>query len=242
MARIRTLKPEFFRSRSLAQCSVPARVTFQGLWCEADDHGRGVADARVLKGAIWPLDDDIEWKDVEKHLGELADTDHIRLYEVRSDRYYEVRHWSEHQSAAYRRGNAVHPEPPSENACKEVQAALPDVLELGTGNWEGKGSPPYETDFIGWYENYPRKEHRSKALDAYRARRREGVSAADLVLARDNYIKAKRGTEGTFVMMPKTFLAKDGPWSEYRDGSLSVEAIPDGPKSPAYREWIPGSA
>ena len=80
MGRMRTIKPEFFRSRSIARCTREARLTFQGLWCEADDHGRGIADARLLKGAIWPLDDDITIDDIEDHLEELRATGHIILY------------------------------------------------------------------------------------------------------------------------------------------------------------------
>lgn len=158
MPRIRTIKPEFFRSRSLAKCSLPARITFAGLWCEADDHGRGIADARILKGALWPLEDGITPGDVEDHLEELAKTDHIRLYTIGEERYYEIVEWEKHQAAAYRRGTAVHPAPPEpplasdpepaeqephDDACKNVQDAPRAVLELGTGNMEqGTGNAP----------------------------------------------------------------------------------------------------
>ena len=149
MARIRTLKPEFFRSKKLARCSVAARLTYQGLWCEADDHGRGEAEPRVLAGAIWPLDDDIGWQEVDAHLDELAAVGCIVLYVVDGDRYYEIPSWEDHQSSAYRRGKAVHPassEATNEHtlqadACKDMQSARVDVLELGTGNWEGNGEP-----------------------------------------------------------------------------------------------------
>lgn len=148
MARIRSLKPEFFRSKSLARCSFGARLTFQGLWCEADDYGRGEAEPRVLAGVIWPLDDDIGWEEVEGHLVELVREKRIVLYEVDGDRYYEIPSWEEHQAAAYRRGKAQHPAPTPDTpeqeshdqSCKEVQAAPPMVLEgnweLGTGNEE----------------------------------------------------------------------------------------------------------
>lgn len=113
MAHIRTLKPEFFRSRSLARCSIPARLTFAGLWCEADDAGRGVADADILKGAIWPKDADITPDSVERHLHELAQ-EHIVLYEMNGERYYAVLNWSLHQSAAFRRAEPKFPPPPQE--------------------------------------------------------------------------------------------------------------------------------
>lgn len=144
MARIRTLKPEFFRSKKLARCTLAARLTYQGLWCEADDHGRGVAESRVLAGAIWPLDDTIGWEQVDEHLAELEQVGCIVVYEVDGDRYYEIRSWEEHQSAAYRRGKPIHPAPTvctpehdsHADACKEVHTECKKVLELGTGNRE----------------------------------------------------------------------------------------------------------
>lgn len=123
MGRIRTLKPEFFRSRSLARCCVAARLTFAGLWCEADDFGRGVADPRIVKGAIWPLEDDVTHDHVAQHLVELEATDHIVIYEVDGERFFEIVHWSEHQSAAYRRGKAQFPAPP---AVQERAACTPE--------------------------------------------------------------------------------------------------------------------
>lgn len=147
MGRIRTIKPEFFRSRSLAKVSLPARLTFQGLWCEADDHGRGIADAHIIKGVIWPLEHDITADHVANHLTELERTGHIRRYTVADDAFYEVVAWEKHQAAAYRRGVAVHPAPPEgppeqplhDAECKEVQDARLDVQDARLDVLEGKG-------------------------------------------------------------------------------------------------------
>lgn len=144
MGRIRTIKPDFFRSRSLAKCSREARMTFAGLWTEADDHGRGVADARILKGSIWPLDDDVTHSHVSAHLDMLAATGHIRLYEVGDERYFEVVKWAEHQAAAYRRGDARYPGPDAGQSasCDGVQESA-SRDETGAGRErkgkEGKG-------------------------------------------------------------------------------------------------------
>ncbi len=127
MARIRTIKPEYFRSPSLARCSFAARLTFAGLWCEADDAGRGVADPRLIKGAIWALDDGVLPDDVEDHLVEL-EKEHIVLYEVSGKRYFAILNWEDHQSAAFRRSEAKYPAPPGK------AAAHKRVLEV-----EGKG-------------------------------------------------------------------------------------------------------
>ena len=57
MARIRSIKPEFFTSLTIADLTVEQRLTFIGLWTHVDDEGRCVDDSRLIKAAIWPLDD-----------------------------------------------------------------------------------------------------------------------------------------------------------------------------------------
>ena len=144
MARIRTIKPEFFRSRSLAKCDRDARLTFAGLWTEADDHGRGVADPRILKGALWALDDDVTHQHVSAHLDVLVATGHIRIYESGGETYFEIANWTDHQASAYRRGEAKHPVPETylEDTSRDgVQesAGRTDERAGREGNREGKG-------------------------------------------------------------------------------------------------------
>jgi hypothetical protein len=155
MSRIRTLKPTRFTSRSLAKCPRDARTTFEGMWCEADDHGRGIADARLLKGAIWPLDDDITFLHVSAFIDVLAATGHIRLYAVDGETYYEVTNWEKHQAAAYRRGEAKYPpfsagqpleslaahESVQENAARTQMDAGTGNREQGTGRRESTATP-----------------------------------------------------------------------------------------------------
>src|SRR5690349_2031979 len=99
MGKIRTVKPGFFTSRSLARCPIRAMVTFAGLWSEADDHGRGIADPRILKGAVWPLRDDVSAADVQDDLDVLAQTGHIILYSIAGEAYFAIVSFGKHQSA-----------------------------------------------------------------------------------------------------------------------------------------------
>jgi hypothetical protein len=54
MARIRTIKPEFWEHRQLGKSSAMARLTFIGLISMADDEGRGRADTDYLWGRLHP--------------------------------------------------------------------------------------------------------------------------------------------------------------------------------------------
>ena len=180
MSRIRTLKPGFFRSRSLAKVTRDARLTFQGLWVEADDAGRGIAHADLLKGTIWPLDADITADVIDAHLLELAAA-HIVLYEVDGERYYEILNWEKHQAAAYRKSPPQHPEPPAQTTIREparVDTILHDppheiVLE-GNMEVEGKGrdivlAKARSAGFEMFYERFPRHVARAAAGRAYTA-------------------------------------------------------------------------
>jgi hypothetical protein len=71
--RIRTIKPEFFTSEAIhAIDRYRTRLTFVGLWTYCDDNGRARDNAKLIKAAIWPLDDDVTDADVEQDLSDLA--------------------------------------------------------------------------------------------------------------------------------------------------------------------------
>jgi hypothetical protein len=95
--RIRTIKPGTFVSLTLAALPITTRLHFIGLWCYADDEGRGLDDPRLLKAALWPLDTKITPAVVERYQAELADADLIVRYQAEGRAYFQVTHWKEHQ-------------------------------------------------------------------------------------------------------------------------------------------------
>lgn len=112
MARIRTIKPEIWLSAQVMNLSHSARLLFVGLITQADDDGRGSADARRLKAAIFGGDDctaaDVgDWlRQVEAQgLAILySDDDHGALYQLTG--------WQNHQSIDRPR-KSNYPPPPS---------------------------------------------------------------------------------------------------------------------------------
>lgn len=96
MARIRTIKPDFFTSLTIADLTPEQRLTFIGLWTHVDDEGRCVDDARLIKAAVWPLDDRTA-SDVEADLGALTEASLIARYTVAGKRFIVVTTWDEHQ-------------------------------------------------------------------------------------------------------------------------------------------------
>lgn len=57
MARIRTIKPEFFTSEDVVELSPFARLLYIALWCEADKEGRLAWKPKTFKMRYFPADD-----------------------------------------------------------------------------------------------------------------------------------------------------------------------------------------
>jgi hypothetical protein len=93
MARIRTIKPDAFTSDSLSSVPRGVRWTFAGLWTYADDQGRARDDVRLIKAALYPLDDDVSLADIAADLERLAGVDCICRYEVDGKRFLHMPNW-----------------------------------------------------------------------------------------------------------------------------------------------------
>lgn len=80
MARIRTIKPEAFMSESLSSVSILARWTFAGLWTYFDDTGKGRADTRLIRAALFPLDEKTTAEHVDEAVDELIEAGCVHTY------------------------------------------------------------------------------------------------------------------------------------------------------------------
>ncbi len=76
MARIRTIKPEFFTSEDIVSLSPLARLLYIALWCESDREGRLRWKPRTFKMRYLPADD----CDVEALCSELVAAKLVKLY------------------------------------------------------------------------------------------------------------------------------------------------------------------
>lgn len=146
MARIRTLKREFFEDDKVVALSIRARLTFAGLiCCHVDDYGRGKDDARLIRAAVWPLDDDVTVEDVAEDLREINLQGLIVRYdELTSGRrglrpkkprtpvahvakYLCIPSWSSHQKVSHPTKSKIPPPPAiSRNLAKDSELFAPD--------------------------------------------------------------------------------------------------------------------
>lgn len=93
MARIRSIKPEFWSSEQVMECSPNARLLFIGLWNFCDDAGRHPLTPKQIKALIFPADD-FSASNVRDMIDELASNGLLRLYAVDGKEYLQVTGWT----------------------------------------------------------------------------------------------------------------------------------------------------
>lgn len=98
MARMRSVKPEFWADEDLAEelCR-DARLLYIGLWNLADEHARLRGDPRFIKGQIFPYDDDLDPKAIDVLLDQIADSGRAQRYKVNGRSYLFLPKLARHQ-------------------------------------------------------------------------------------------------------------------------------------------------
>lgn len=97
MARRRVISPEIWQSEDFNKLSLLARLTFIGLFSNADDEGRGRAKAAYVKSTVFPYDDGMRVADIDKALSEIASNVSVTFYAHDGNEYYSLDNWSEWQ-------------------------------------------------------------------------------------------------------------------------------------------------
>ena len=92
MARIRSIKPEFWTSEQVVNCSRDARLLFIGMWNFCDDAGRHKASYARLKMEVL-AGDSVEHSEIAVWVRELLENKLIEEYEVDGEKYWEVTGW-----------------------------------------------------------------------------------------------------------------------------------------------------
>lgn len=229
MARIRSIKPSFFTSHVISELSLSARLTFIGLWTHADDEGRAVDDARLIKAAVWPLDDKHTVRKVEADLAELAKANLIDRYEVKDRRYLRICSFAEHQKPNRPQESAL--PPPEQFTERAVNEQGQTTEPAGTTHPRSRSSRGEEKEgndarFDAFWSAYPRHVEKRKAFKIWQARVRDGTDPDVMINAARCYAAKVRNdrTESRFVKHPSTFLGPDRPFEEWAGGQPEPDA------------------
>ncbi len=110
----RLLKETICQSEELEELCDFAEILFYRLIVSCDDFGRFTANARVIRGRLFPLREDLELDTVREALDELERVGLIARYCVGKKGYLRLCSWEKHQSLKFRK--AVYPAPDEEGA------------------------------------------------------------------------------------------------------------------------------
>jgi hypothetical protein len=111
MARIRTIKPQFWGSADVGRMTRDARLLAIGLISMADDDGRFLASPAAILGYVYPNDDGLTPARVKKWLQELEGIGFAVFYEIDGGRYGCLPNYRKHQRISHPQASPL-PAPP----------------------------------------------------------------------------------------------------------------------------------
>lgn len=190
--RIRSIKPEFWRSSAISQLAIEDRLLFVGLWSYVDDNGVGKDKLSAIAADLFA--DDLErdapetFARVSRGLARLSEAGRIVRYTVAGGEFLRVVNWSEHQRID-KPGKARYPSDDAEDAVIRESVANPrESVAPGTGEQGSSGagekknssSPAVMVEaFDEVWTHWPKKVERKKAVEQWRvAVRKLGLEAA----------------------------------------------------------------
>lgn len=131
MARIRTIKPEFFTSEDIVALSPMARLYYIALWCEADKEGRLPWKPRTMKLRYFPADA----CDTDALAREVVASGLVILY---GDGLAYIPAFAKHQHINPRESASTLPEPIASQRDSDASARVNSGIDPQVGR-EGKG-------------------------------------------------------------------------------------------------------
>lgn len=136
MARIRTIKPEFWASNQVLECSRNARLLFIGLWNFCDDEGRHPNRPKQIKAEVFPGDEDMTLETIQGLVQELSGNGLIVLYPPKIHDYFYVSGWKKHQRID-KPQRAKYPSPLQEDS--DNSKNTPGTFPPDTIRYDGSG-------------------------------------------------------------------------------------------------------
>lgn len=205
MARIRTIKPEFFTSEDIVELSPFARLLYVALWCESDREGRLTWKPKTFKLRYFPADS----VDIEELCQEIVGRGLVVLY---GDGLAYIPTFLDHQHINPRESASVLPPPDHASSTRgaRVRHASGRDSDAQVGK-EGKESNNHASDdagFDAFWSAYPKKVSKADALKAYKKLKPSDALQAEILAG---VSRAKASADwmkdgGQFIPYPASWL------------------------------------
>ena len=232
MARIRSIKPEFFYDEKLATLDPTIRLFFIGLWLQADRRGRIEDRPMVLKAHIYPYDN-FDADDALRILS-LPENRFVIRYEVDGRKLLQITNFAKHQRPHKTERESLLPEmDKTDNGYLTVNQPLLQGWEVGgrgLGVEELKNIKTCSTDgqirpsgpqaassgenpnpalsFEAFWTLYPRRVGKSASRRAWKKLELAQVPFEPVFAGLNKQVSAwvAAGTEMKFIPHPSTWL------------------------------------
>lgn len=213
MARIRTIKPEFFTSEDIVSLGSFARLLYVALWCEADREGRMYWKPKTFKLRYFPADD----VDIQALCDELIVRGLVRLY---GDGLAYIPTFLQHQHINPRESASTITAPGTDASGtrdpRVSNACARDSDVQGGRERKGKeGASPTRPGFDRFWQAYPKKASKGQAekvwqkLSPDEQLTEQILQAVERAKTRADWQKQ----EGQFIPYPATWLNAKG-WED----------------------------
>jgi hypothetical protein len=233
--RIRTVKPEFWRSDDIDALIVEDRLLFIGLWSYVDDSGVGVDKEAAIAADLFAGDLSRDFMEtsvrVQGGLKRLHAAGLIERYEVDGRRFIHIVSFGKHQRinrptpSRYpppTSGNALPPEPsgsPHGELSEDSLRARMEQGNRGDGEQRNRGATntrsrepraqradPNPDGFFDFWDAYPRKIGKRAALKAYASALNRGAEPAELLSAVRRFAAVAASSDPKFIPHATTWL------------------------------------
>lgn len=235
MARIRSIKPEFWTSEQVMNCRMMTRLLFIGMWNFADDQGRMPFSPRTIKAQVMPSDE-LSADDVRGMILELSTNGLVKLYAIDGKEYLEITGW--HHQRIDKPRPAKHPGP-SEKGAVPIQEPSENVPIASVDGWEGIGEDTKGEDqirsnsravagatrpkidrFDEFWGAYPKRDGanpKEPARKKFNAALKSGADAGEIIAATKRYAVEcadRKITATSYVAQSVTWLSQQR-WGDY---------------------------
>ena len=222
--RIRSTKPEFWRSERIASVDWETRLVLKGLESYVDDNGVGKDDLALIVADVFPRDLSRNptgtLRKVSEAISKLEKAGLLWRYEVDGTNLLFIAFWESVQRIEKpSKGRFPRPDGTLDyrdsiirQPLPEYSGSTPGILRPGTGEQGNRGTgknTPSSTDvdgeFQAWWKHYPRKVDKGHALKAYKTARRK-VDAETLTAAVQAYAEKVSNSEARYIAHAATWL------------------------------------
>ena len=224
MARIRTIKPEFFHDEDLASCSPYARLLAIALLQLADKEGRMRWIPIQAQAHAFPW----EALDLSPLLHELQSIGYLRIYTIEGREYADIPGFTKHQRINGKEAQQESKIPPYEQSVESgKQKGKPECFPekrlgaqgRGTGEMEREDikntsasddagavdRPKYSDSFEAFWSEYPNKKDKAKAYAAWKRKKLDSMSAQLIERVRDQKARDAQWLAG-FIPHGSTYI------------------------------------